>query len=294
MKYTNKMNLPAFVEHALKADDYVGSKRENSISATTLIGPPHIRQLRKLHDDEIEVDVSTRMWSMLGQIGHSIVSRLEKFEDIDNYIIEKRFESEVEYTNQFGKRESIYIDGQPDVFYEPNGGILYDNKFTTHWSVTFGKDEWVEQMNIYAWLLRNHGYDVNKIQVVAWLRDLTAIDKLKHDKPDSDIVLVDIPVWPQDTVTQFIIERLRYHSVEATECSEKERWAKKPKYAVIKHNATKATKLYDSMEEAYKNVKDGYKVEYRPGSDPRCERYCELTRFCNYYKNKYGDKNGNN
>lgn len=292
MQYTNKLKLPDFVVHALANDDYKKSERENSISATTLISPPYIVQTRKKYDDLIEVDVSSRMWSMLGQIGHSIVGRLDGFENIDDYIIEKRFENKISYTDQFGKLQETYINGQPDLFNHKEG-ILYDNKFTTHWAAK-GKIEWTQQLNIYAWLLRHNGYEVNEIYVIAWLRDLTAIDKLKHNTPDQDIIQIPVPVWTQDECTRFIIDRLRYHAIEATECNEEERWAKAPKYAVVKEVGKRALKLYDDIDSAYKNLKSGYQVEYRPGSNPRCEMYCELTKFCNFYRNKYGEVNGNN
>lgn len=295
MKYTNQLNLPDFVCHALQNSDYVPADQPNPISVTTLIKPPHIIQLEKKYYDEIEIDYKDLMWSMLGQIGHAIVSRLDGFKNIDNYSVETRIGEIVEYTNRFGKTESAYFNGQYDIFDIPNG-ILYDNKFTTHYSVLNNKpkEEWVEQLNLLAWLLRRKGYTVNQLKIVAWLRDLTAADKFKYDKPDNDIVIVDIPMWTDEETTSFLIDRLRYHSVESTGCTEAERWAKKPKYAVIKIGGTKALKLYDSMDDAYNNRRDGYTVEYRPGSDGRCQYYCNVNKFCSYYQEKYGKKHGTN
>jgi len=286
MKINNRLGLPPFIVEALVASDYTPSKNPNSISTTQLINPPYIKMLREKHEDEIVEDASDRMWSMLGQIGHGIAARaIDKFPKL---IVEQRFHKEIEFVNAKGKVQTIEVNGQVDAF-DPESGILYDNKFTSSGTLTYspqGKEEWHEQLNVYAWLLRQHGHTVYGIRVIAWLRDLTEYDKYKYNTPSEDIVMIDIPLWEEDRQLEFILSKLRYHTSPPEPCTFKERWAKKPKYAIIKLGNIKATKLYDDMDEAYARIKDGYKVEYRPGSDPRCERYCNVNIFCDYYKSK--------
>ena len=70
--YTNKYNAPIEVVRSLTNDPY--HKGEGvDISATEMISSPRIRMLRKKYADEMVVDVSEQIWSLLGQSVHSIL-----------------------------------------------------------------------------------------------------------------------------------------------------------------------------------------------------------------------------
>ena len=62
MIITNKYNLPQTFVNVLKRPSY--SKGKANISATELISSPRIVQLRKLHAEQIEQDVSEMVWSI--------------------------------------------------------------------------------------------------------------------------------------------------------------------------------------------------------------------------------------
>ena len=80
MNLTNKMNLPLAIKRAVENDPYDPSGSD--ISTTRLIAPPLIRYLEIKHKDEIEEDVSDRIWSLIGQSVHHIIERAETEKDL--------------------------------------------------------------------------------------------------------------------------------------------------------------------------------------------------------------------
>ena len=69
------------------------------------------------------------------------------------------------------------ISGAIDLqeIHEENGFAtvtVSDYKVTSVWSVIYGKEEWVNQLNCYAWLVRQaKGLSVTKLRIIAILRD---------------------------------------------------------------------------------------------------------------------------
>ena len=292
MKYSNKLGLPEFVVEALKYSDYNGINDDCNISVSRLISPPHIVRLREKYDDEITVDVSTRIWSMLGQIGHNIVSRLENYENKNDYIVETRFENTIEYHSiKNNETKTKTINGQVDC-YQISTKTLYDNKFVSIGSILYAegnnkynpRKEWIQQLNIYAWLLRSKGYEVEKIQVIAWIRDLSQFKKDMNDI-EGDVHILDVPLWRNEEIEEFIKRRLNMLEQETTECTEEERWHKPAKYLIKYPN--KISKTFYSYEQAREALKEGGTIEIVKESNIRCERYCELNNFCQFYKNNY-------
>ena len=87
--FTNIHNLPDPVVAALSADKY-NSGLVNS-SVTTLIDSPQVKILSRKHKDDISIDVSERLWSVLGTAVHNM------FEDYADgeYLSEERLYTEV-------------------------------------------------------------------------------------------------------------------------------------------------------------------------------------------------------
>ena len=60
--------------------------------------------------------------------------------------------------------------------------------------------------------------------------------------------------------------------------------------AIKKDGGKRAVKVCSTMEEA-QNLLPSYgakhSIETRAGGDIRCERFCSVAPFCNYYKTKY-------
>lgn len=72
MKFTNKFNLPDTVVRALTYDPY---DRLGDVSVTTLLQPARKLALTRLHDDEIVEDVTDRIWSFFGRMGHVVLEQ---------------------------------------------------------------------------------------------------------------------------------------------------------------------------------------------------------------------------
>ena len=288
MMFTNLNNLPDPVVKALSSDDY-NSGAVNS-SVTTLIDSPQIKILSRKHKEDITIDVSERVWSLLGTSVHNMFEAHAS----GNYLSEERLFTEVN-----GWKISGAIDIQKT---EEDGSVtILDYKCTSVWSIIFGKDSWDEQLNFYAYLVRKcKNLQVNKLQIVAVLRDWKQSEaEFKPDYPKSPIVIVDVPLWPTSQQDEFVEERVRIHQQAEQDylndepiqkCSEAERWARPAKYAVMKKGRKRAIKLHDDELEALghcETLGSGHSVEFRKGESVRCEKYCAVARFCPQFQSDF-------
>lgn len=280
MKLTNRLNLPQPIVSAVKNDGYTKGKAH--ISITGLIAPARIRVLEKLHKDELEEDVSDRIFSLLGQVMHGILERANK-----DALSEKRFYADV---------DGITISGQLDAYY--SSGLVQDYKLVSLYSVKDGvKPEYEQQLNCYAALLRLNGLIVTELQLVCILRDWSKGKARQDDSlPQQQIIKLDVPLWNEDKALTFLKERINVHK-EANdtlpECSAEERWAMPDKWAVMpKKGAARSLRNYESKEAAEEHAKTakGAFVEARPGKNNRCDDYCSVSKFCTQYKQLKGDK----
>ena len=153
--FTNLHNLPDPVVRALSDDKYDSGQVNSSV--TTLIDSPQVKILNRKHKNDITVDVSERLWSVLGTAVHTM------FEDYatGDYLSEERLFAEVN-----GWKISGAIDIQKA---EKDGTVsILDYKCTSVWSVIFGKSSWEQQLNFYAWLVQQcKGLEVSKLQILA-------------------------------------------------------------------------------------------------------------------------------
>lgn len=102
MKHTNIHKFPQpFVDAVIKS-----STRDDStwdMSVTELIEPPYMRMMKRLHGDEMELDISKLIRPFIGTIGH----RLLELSTDDNNVSEMRL---------FADIGGIKLSGQPDLF----------------------------------------------------------------------------------------------------------------------------------------------------------------------------------
>jgi len=289
MKYTNKYNLPQSIFDAISNDTYDLKKDPNIISVTTLINPPKIRLLRQRHDVEIEEDITENIWSLLGSAVHEVLGRV----DDKNRLIEERINIPVN-----GK----VVSGKSDI-YEITEKCIQDYKVTSAWSIVFspeGKKEWIEQLNVYAWLYRQLGFDVERLRIVAILRDWSKTKaQADSDYPQLQIKVIEIPLWSFDQQDMYVVDRVSLHQLfEPKEddlipcCTPEERWATADTWAIYKNGNKRAVKVCDTEEEASRLItefdqKQTWRIEHRRGEDKRCKDYCSVNQFCNYYKENY-------
>ena len=291
MRLTNKYNLPATIMNALERDDYnMGPAR---MSVTGLLKPPRIGILYRRHREQIERDVSDQVWSLFGRAVHTI---LEKGGD-EEHIPEERLFIEV---------RGWIISGQLDLQkLDENRARVVDYKTTTAYAVRQEKQDWVEQLNAYAHLLRVvRGYEIESLAICAFIRDWNRHMSYQDDYPPAPMQMIDIPLWSPQAAAEFISERVRIHQeAQALEdmggepvlCSDTERWMRKPQFRVMKGKNKRASRVFSSPEEAQEYIIQkqgaGYWLEQRPGEPIRCTGdYCNVSAWCSQHQ-KWKEEN---
>lgn len=284
MKLTNKYGLPETFMNILARPTY--NKGGAHLSATELLSSPRIVQLKRRHWDDLEEDVSDKLFAMLGTAMHNMLEHGKG----DNHIIEQRLHANVE-----GWDISGAIDLQ---IVEPDGVIVQDYKTTGAWAVMNPKPEWEQQLNIYAYLVeRVKSTPVKAVQITAIIRDHNKRDaKTKEDYPKAPFKVIDIPLWTYEQRENFIKERIRLHSdahfaAETNDtlpaCTPEEMWEKPTSYAVRKIGNKRATAVCETHDQAEAKIEElgkGYEIEVRPGERTRCAEYCQVRDFCSQWK----------
>lgn len=280
MKLTNKLGLPQPIVKAVSNDGY--NSGDCDISVTSLLKPAQIRALEQRHEGQLEEDVSDRIWSLLGQVVHGILERAE-----ETAIAEERLYIDV---------EGWKVGGQMDRFLLKEG-LLQDYKFTTVYKIRDGvPEEYAKQLNIYAHILRKNGKKVAKLQIVAILRDWSKnqYNREGDPYPAQQVVLLDVPIIPDEEVAEYIKERVLLHKEAASlpsdklpECSKEDRWAKDDTWAIMKKGNKKAVRLCyneDAAQMALESAGPGHYIQFRRGKSVRCKSYCAAAPFCQQYK----------
>lgn len=311
MRITNRYNLPENIVNAIKAGIY--KPRKDRVGVSQLINAPLIRQLTLKHWDNLEEDVSDRLWALLGTSVH--------------YILEKGTPE-----NAFGEEKLIVntpkgtISGKSDLYHNEE---VSDWKITSVYSFLLGaKPEWEAQLNVYKWLWEQNGFVVKKLTINAilrdWVRSKTLIDP---EYPKIPFKTINVPMWDKDKIHFYILNRLELHSKEPLECTPEEKWVRPTTWAVMEEGKKRAKRVLDTEEKAMKWLEDnsdfyidileglylvmkkGLKkpkgefmtkeealdhikeeetlyVVKRKGINVKCESYCNVSAFCPFYENK--------
>lgn len=285
MKITNKMCLPASLVNACDVEPHNG---KNEVSATTLLKGVKQILLEQRHWDELEDDVSDRLWAIFGTAVHKLLEENNK-----DAFAEERFA-----VNVRGK----VVTGKVDLYDMLNCEIT-DYKTASAWKVVFGDfEDWWRQGMVYAWLMRKSGLEVKKCRFVAMLRDWSRTEAERNqDYPKSQVHVYEFPVTEDGLVE---IEQLINDKVAEIEnaehladddikpCTPEERWQGETRYAVMKEGRKSAVRVFDNEKDARElaETNKDYTVVERVGRSVRCENYCLCREFCSFYKNLLGGK----
>ena len=279
MIWTNKYNLPAPLASAIRNDTY---ETVGDISVTGLLKPHQLRELERRHKDEITEDVSDHLWRLLGQSVHAVLERA----DTTNHLAEERLTVKI---------DDVVLSGKPDLL--DSEGVLSDYKVTSVWSFILGdKPEWENQLNVYKWIYEKYGFKINKLQIVAILRDWTRSKADESDYPPVPFQVVEIPIWPDGKAEAFVRERVNEFKVahglpseSLPICTKSERWERPSAWAVMKEGRKRAINGGVFSEESQAEtllevVGRGHYIEFRPGESVRCENFCKVNQWCHQYQ----------
>jgi hypothetical protein len=282
MRYTNQSNLPQSVFNLLAKNRYSGTDVDHVYSATTLLKPPQMVILERRHADELEQDVLDRLWSMFGSIAHQLLEE----QSPDNEMSETRLFAEVE-----GRKISGQFDG-----YHPSEARLDDYKVTSVWTIVYDSrsEEWAQQLNILAYLLRKAAHEIKTLRIVVILRDWSKSKSLQGgDYPPAPIQIIEVPLWGEIEQEVFIEDRVKLMIANEdladdmlTPCTAEQMWEKPTVFAVHKEGRKSAVKLFEDFDQAGDFCAasgKGHSVVTRPGKRTRCEEYCAVNKFCSQF-----------
>lgn len=282
--FTNVHNIPAALADAITSDQ---KHSVGTLSVTQLLAPPRIRRLIERHT--VTVDVSERMWAMVGKGLHAVLEQHGK-------------STEVQIV---GRIRETWISGTID---STDDGVLRDWKMT---SVRAGARaaEWEAQLNLYSWLMQRGTLRVaptgnrmvpnipsipKALEVTAIYRDwigARAAAGPDSNYPPAAVQTFPIRQWQIEEADRFLRERVALH-LAANEvalpdrCSDEERWHRGDTWAVKKVGGKKAMRggVHTSEENArlFAEISSvgGLMIEHRPGADVRCESYCPARTVC--------------
>lgn len=290
MIFTNEMNLPAPFVSMAQRDEYPLMSKEYRV--TSLLKGVRETILERRHASEIKQDVADMVWLLFGTAVHGI---LEKHQESDTQIKETRLKA------QFGE---YTLSGQFDL-YDDATHTVTDYKTASVWKIIFGDfSDWRRQLLIYCLLLRKAGFDAQRGEIVAILKDHSKRDaKLKADYPKLPVQKICFEFTEEDFAEceEWINERFAMiREAEALSdeeipiCTAEERFNSGDKFAVMKKGRKTALRVLDNKESAeqWMAANGGDYIDVRLGEDKKCADYCAACEFCSYFKEKASIKNG--
>lgn len=285
MKISNIYNLPQPFVDLVSGDTY--SKGESDITTTGLAQPPKIAELTRRHSNEITMDASEKVWTMLGTANHYVLEQIA-LRNPERYVTEQRFYLDI---------DGVKLGGQIDLF-DRETETLWDYKVSSVYkAMSDDKLEWIKQANVNKLLCEQNGIHPKKLAVLLVCKDWKRKEaEFKADYPKCPVVEIPLTVWKEEETLAYIKSRINLHNaaklIEVEDaipvCTEEERWAKPTTWAVLKEQGAKRAVnggLYESESEALAHAKRiSGAVEKRDGSNPRCENYCQVRQWCNFGK----------
>lgn len=172
-------------------------------SATGLLACPRQHILLREHEYVENPDSYYPLFE-----GEAIHTIMELHGAFAGWVQEVRYARDIEIDGR-----TYTITGKPDAF-NPTLGLIRDykttrtlidctkKKYPSEWCLEYAKDEHVQQLNIYSWILYD-GYNVETGEQVAYDIDYGEIYYLNRG-----VKSFQVPIWHPDVQDTFVRERL--------------------------------------------------------------------------------------
>lgn len=299
MRLTNQYDLPPQFMRAIMNPNIAYSRGDADISVTQLLRPPRIVGLTEKHYHEIEEDISDRIYALLGTVLHKVLELSDHEGDGDNS--ERMIEERV-----FSKLSGWVVSGGID-YYAPNPAsptsvVLADWKFTSVQTVVNGRDEWEQQLNIYAALLRREkGMEVTGVENIVIYRDWSKTRASRTGSyPAAGVERVRQRLWSPKEAEDFLLRRVKLHQdarveAELTDnyplCSDSDRWkpadsyvARYPAGTVAKRESTlDALEQWIFGKQSKRKTPLNFSIEREELLPIRCAHYCSASPWCDQW-----------
>jgi hypothetical protein len=235
---------------AICAKWYAGEGEEKFASVTQLQQPLKVFVLWQRHDTDIILKASDLIFILFGSAMHEVLRKGAN--NLDSILSEKRLEWDF---------EGYRITGGYDAFevgLEDN--ILTDHKATTVSTWIYGDrvKDFTHQLNCYKLLAELNGYPpITKLLVDYFFRDWSKMENIRRQEKNKKYPPIgsfeeEMKVMTNSETNQYIRDQIQ-EMVGALSMEDDE---------------------IPPCEKRWKN-------------DIRCKHYCEVNKWCNYYKEKY-------
>lgn len=249
---TNRYNLP---EHLI---DLVSERKpvENRYSVTELLNSTKEIILRRRYGHLIVTDLSDHIDRLFGTAFHTLME------------YDSKDEVRLEHTLPNG----VTVSGRADRIVEDE---VIDYKTAKMSFVAKGDfSSWEDQGLSYAWLARKRGIIINRVKIIALLKDYSKMNKLGIESAVYEHVInvtTDDMLKVEKRMLEKTNELLKYKDAHIDDLPEPlphELWYTGDKYAVVKPNASRALKVFEDKKEAeiFAALK-GANVELRKGEN---------------------------
>ena len=293
MIVTNKYGLPEPIVQAV-SNNYTPTP--NRYGVTSLLNGATQTILKRRWNDVIVTDASDNIFALFGKATHAILER----QHVPNVLQEYRIEVPA------GDGIST-ISGIVDL-YDLKTNTIIDYKTGSVWKVKF--NDWKDyraQIALYAWMLNQCGYPCHSGQITLIMKDHSKSEAKRdrsyppHPVHVENFFFTDEELEEAHQKALQRISEIRELEDVPTEnlppCDPESRWYSGTTYAVMNGKAKKALRVLCSEEEAQKwmeEKKKGTHIVERPGKDKRCIDYCDVAKFCPFWRMKYGQADSEN
>lgn len=280
-EYTNKHNLPQEIVRAITKDRYTDDNdKPFDYSASSLIAPIRQTILKRRHKDNLIIpDVMDLFFQFKGSVGHQVLE--DAWHESMGSKVEERLYAPI---------QGRTISGKFDCYQE---GEVRDYKFSKVYKYMKGDfQDWEKQLNVYAWLLKSNGHEVKQLTVWMFLEDFKKNETYKKGYPEVPIVKVPLRLWTEreqydyiSTRTKILVHNEGFTDEGLIECTDHEMWRDVKDWTVMKEGSTRASKCFNSEEEAltYK-LKSGEVLVKRMTKRTRCFDYCPVSHICSQHQ----------